>query len=88
MGRKTYTEIQKELTNKRTAEKNLKKRVSTLEEESLRYKSLAKSLPVQYERIIKEYKKTLDTFLENSWKLVFIIVSKKMSDGWKRIRGK
>lgn len=88
MGRPTYTELQKELTNKRTSEKHLKKRVSTLKEESLRYKALAKSLPIQYERIVKEYKKSLDIFWENSWKLVFIIIATKINNRWKKFREK
>lgn len=84
----TYSELQKELTNKRTAEKNLKKRVGTLKEEMLRYKGLAKSLPVQYERIIKEYRKSLDVFLEHSWKVVFIILHDKFSAKWNKLRGR
>jgi hypothetical protein len=88
MPRLTYKQLQKELTNKRTAEKNLKKRVSTLKAEVLRYKGLAKSLPVQYERIIKEYKKSLDLFISNSWKLVAVVLAGKFNERWSKMRGR
>ena len=87
MVKPTYTELQEELTDKQNAEKNLKKRVGTLHEEVLRYKGYARSLPVQYERVIKEYKKQLEFFASNSWKLVFVIVSTKINAGWKKIKG-
>lgn len=78
MIKKTYQEIQNELTHKTKSNENLKKRVSSLKGELLHYKDVARSLPVQYERIIKEYRKTLDDVLQNGWKLLFIkIVEKK-----------
>ena len=88
MARKTYIEIQKELTSKTKANENLKKRAGTLREEALRYKKLANSLPIQYERIIKEYKQSAEMFAKNSWKVVFIIISGKINSGWNRFRGK
>lgn len=88
MPRKTYQEISKELTDKKKSEENLKKRVSTLKEESLHYKSIAKSLPIQYEKVIKEYKHSAETFAKNSWKTVFIIVAGKINDRWNKFRGR
>lgn len=88
MPRKTYSEISKELTNSRTAEKNLKKQVSKHREEALKYKHMARSLPIQYERVIKDLKQSLDEFAKNSWKLVFIIVAGKINARWKQLRGR
>lgn len=79
MVKKTYSQLQKELTHKTKSKENLKKRVSSLKVESLHYKEVAESLPVQYEKIIKEYKKTLEEVLKNGWKLLFIKISEKFT---------
>lgn len=88
MGRKTYQEIAKELTHKTKAEENLKKQVSKHKEEALRYKKLAKGLPIQYERIIREQKRSLEVFAKESWKTVFIIISGKLSNKWNELKGR
>lgn len=86
MSKLTYTELQKELTHKTKSEENLKNRVVTLRGEVLRYKEVANKLPIQYERIIKEYRHTLNKFVDNSWKLVFLIVIGKINDKWNSFR--
>lgn len=88
MPRKTYPEIQKELLSKTRANENLKKQVSKHREEALRYKELVKSLSIQYERIIKEFKQSMDWFAKNSWKVVIIIIAGKISSRWGKLRGR
>lgn len=79
MPRKTYNEISKELLSKKKSNENLKKRISSLREEMLRYKTLANSLSTQYERIIKEWKKMYQDLVNNGWKIVFVKVVEKIN---------
>lgn len=68
--RTTFEQLQKELVGKEKSEKKLKERVSTLKGEVIKYRDEEKRLIVQYERLIKEWRKRYESLLANGWKIV------------------
>lgn len=80
----TFEELQRDLTHKTRSEQKLKDRISTLKTDLKETKDQEKRLIVQYERIIKEWKKRYDNLLSSGWKIVFA----KMSIWYNTKRGK
>lgn len=68
--RKTYNQLNRELLSKTRGEKKLKERVRTLRGELLEYRRNEKRAIIQYERIIKEWRKRYDSLFNNTFKLV------------------
>jgi len=81
--RKTYDQLQRELLSKTKSEENLKKRARSLKEQLLEYRSRQKSLIIQYERIIREWRKMYEDLIGNGWKIVFA----KIILYYKKVRG-
>ena len=69
--RTTYNQLQRQLVESKKSEEHLKNRTRSLRVELLEYRNKEKSLIVQYERIIKEWRKRYVELLENGWKIVF-----------------
>lgn len=69
---KTYSQLEKEIADAKKREKLLKERVSKWRGEALEAKRMLKSLIIQYERIVKDWKKMYEDLIENGWKIVAI----------------
>lgn len=72
--RKTYSELQKELLSKTKSEEKIKDRARTLKVEVLEHREREKSLILQYERLVREWRKRYEELLNNGWKLLLIKV--------------
>lgn len=71
---KTFSQLQQEIADGKKREKLLKERVSKWRGEALESKRMLKSLIIQYERIIKEWKKMYEDLLSNGWKIIAVKV--------------
>lgn len=67
---KTFSQLEKELTESKNREKNLKVRVSTWRTRALEAKRMQKSMVSQYERVVREWQKMYYDLLTNGWKLL------------------
>lgn len=74
--RKTYSQLHKELFHKTKSEENLRKRVSSMRVELREYRERQHMLLVQYERIVRDWKKEYENLLYNGWKIVFVKINR------------
>lgn len=84
---KTIKQLEQEIADKRKQEKILKERVSKWRGEALEARRMLKSLITQYERIVKDYKKTVDDFQKHATKLFIVYIFNKFKT-WKEGRGR
>lgn len=66
----TFDQLQRDLIGKEKSEKKLKERVSTLKGDLTKYREDEKRLIVQYERLIREWRKRYESLISNGWRIV------------------
>jgi len=71
----TFDELQRDLVGKAQSEKKLKERVSTLKSDLIETKEQEKRLIVQYERLIKDWRKRYENLIGSGWKIVIAKIS-------------
>lgn len=69
-----YSTLQRKLSESEKREKYLKERISVWRDRALKERQMLKSAIIQYERIIKEWKKMYEDVIGNGWKIVFVKV--------------
>lgn len=67
-----YSTLVRKLTASEKREEHLKERVSIWRERAIKERGMLKSAIVQYERIIKEWRKMYTDTIDNGWKIVFV----------------
>lgn len=77
---KTFQELEKELVDSKKREEKLKKRYSSLHHEVLESRRYMKSLIGQYERVVRDWKKTLAEYQDHIFKMFFITIYKKFKE--------
>lgn len=74
---KTFPQLEQELVESKKREENLKKRVSIWRTRALEDRKMLKSLIIQYERIVREQKKTISSYMESAPRLFLLYLHKK-----------
>jgi hypothetical protein len=67
-----YSTLQRKLSASEKREQYLKERVSTWRTRALKEREMLKGAIVQYERIIKQWRKMYEDVIGNGWKIVFV----------------
>lgn len=80
MAEPTYSELQKSLSHALYHEKKLKERSKFWKDKAKEERKKLKRLTVQYERLIKEWRKMYNEVVDNGWKLLFVKVYNKFTE--------
>ena len=80
MSEPTYSELQRRLTKSKKREDYLKERIGFWRTRARTDRQKLNNLVLQYERIIKEWRKMYLDVVENGWKLLFVKVYNKLQE--------
>lgn len=74
----TYAELEKQLSHSQSHQEKLKERVSFWRKKANDERAKLKSLTVQYERIIKEWRNMYTEVINNGWKILFVKIGHRI----------
>jgi hypothetical protein len=75
---RTYAQLQMELLQTTQQTKYLKNHISKLREDLLKSRSFQKHLIESYEQVVKEWRISYNDLINNTWKLVFVRLRRKI----------